>query len=41
MKYSGALIAVTDMVKRVEFYHDVFNLDVIADFRANFIKIVL
>lgn len=35
MKYSGTLIAVTDMAKSIIFYHDVLKLDVIADFGAN------
>ena len=35
MKYSGTLIAVTDMAKSIKFYHDVLKLDVIADFGAN------
>ena len=35
MKYSGTLIAVTDMAKSIRFYHDVLYLNVIADFGAN------
>lgn len=35
MKYSSTLIAVRDMEKSKQFYHDVLGLDVIADFGAN------
>ncbi|AET67310.1 lactoylglutathione lyase-like lyase [Desulfosporosinus orientis DSM 765] len=35
MKYTSTLIAVKDMEKSKQFYHDVLNLDVIADFGAN------
>ena len=35
MKYTGALIAVNDIEKSKQFYHDVLGLDVVADFGAN------
>ena len=35
MKYSSTLIAVKDMEKSKQFYHEVLDLDVIADFSAN------
>lgn len=35
MKYLGTLIAVTDMEKSKRFYHDLFGLNVVADFGAN------
>lgn len=35
MKYTSILIAVTDMEKSKQFYHDVLGLDVITDFGAN------
>ena len=35
MKYTGTLIAVTDMEKSKTFYHDVLGLTVTADFGAN------
>lgn len=35
MKYTSTLIAVKDMEKSKQFYHDVLNLDVITDFGAN------
>lgn len=35
MKYSSTLIAVKDIEKSKQFYHDVLDLDVIADFGAN------
>lgn len=35
MKYLGTLIAVGDMEKSKRFYHDVFGLNVVADFGAN------
>lgn len=35
MKYSSTLIAVRDMEKSKQFYHDVLGLDVIANFGAN------
>lgn len=37
MKYLSILIAVKDMEKSKQFYHDVLDLDVIADFGANVI----
>lgn len=35
MKYTSTLIAVRDMKKSKQFYHDVLGLDVISDFGAN------
>ena len=35
MKYTGTLIAVKDIEKSKQFYHDVLGLDVVADFGAN------
>ena len=35
MKYTGTLIAVKDIEKSRQFYHDVLGLDVVADFGAN------
>lgn len=35
MKYTGTLIAVKDIEKSKQFYHNVLGLDVIADFGAN------
>lgn len=35
MKYTSTLIAVADMEKSKQFYHDVLGLDVIADFGDN------
>lgn len=35
MKYTGTLIAVTDMTASKQFYHNVLGLDVAADFGAN------
>jgi len=35
MKYTCTLIAVRDMEKAKQFYHDVLGLDVVADFGAN------
>lgn len=35
MKYISTLIAVKDLEKSKQFYHDVLGLDVIADFGAN------
>ena len=35
MQYKGTLIAVTDMERSKRFYHDVLNMNVIADFGAN------
>ncbi len=35
MRYTSTLIAVSDIEKSKEFYHDVLGLDVIADFGAN------
>ena len=35
MKYTGTLIAVNDIEKSKQFYHDVLGLDVVADFGAN------
>lgn len=35
MKYSGTLIAVQDMERSKQFYHDVLGLNVTADFGAN------
>ena len=35
MKYTGTLIAVKDMGKSKQFYHDVLGLEVVADFGAN------
>lgn len=35
MKYTSTLIAVKDMEKSKQFYHDVLDLDVITDFGAN------
>ncbi len=35
MKYSGTLIAVSDMKKSIQFYEDVLNLKVVNDFGAN------
>ena len=35
MKYTGTLIAVKDIEKGKQFYHDVLGLDVVADFGAN------
>lgn len=35
MNYLGTLIAVSDMEKSKRFYHDVFGLNVAADFGAN------
>ncbi len=35
MKYIGTLIAVKDIEKSKQFYHDVLGLEVIADFGAN------
>ena len=34
-KYTGTLIAVSDMEKSKQFYHDVLGMDVAADFGAN------
>ena len=35
MKYTSTLIAVSDMEKSRQFYHDVLGMDVVADFGAN------
>ena len=35
MKYTSTLLAVTDMEKSKQFYHDVLGLDIVADFGAN------
>ena len=35
MKYTGTLIAVNDIEKSKQFYHNVLGLDVVADFGAN------
>ena len=35
MKYTGTLIAIKDIEKSKQFYHDVLGMDVIADFGAN------
>ena len=35
MKYKGTLIAVSDMEKSRQFYHDVLGMNVVADFGAN------
>lgn len=35
MRYTSTLIAVSDLEKSKQFYHDVLGLDVIADFGAN------
>ena len=35
MKYTGTLIAIKDIEKSKQFYHDVLGLDVVADFGAN------
>lgn len=35
MKYTSTLIAVNDMEKSKQFYHDVLGLNVVADFGAN------
>ena len=35
MKYTSTLIAVKDMEKSKQFYHDVLGLNVVADFGAN------
>ena len=35
MKYSSTLIAVADMEKSKQFYHDVLGMNVVADFGAN------
>lgn len=35
MKYTGTLIAVKDMEKSKQFYHDVLGMEVAADFGAN------
>ena len=35
MKYTGTLIAVQDMAKSKQFYHDVLGMEVAADFGAN------
>ena len=35
MKYTSTLIAVADMEKSKQFYHDVLGMNVIADFGAN------
>lgn len=35
MKYTSTLIAVKDMKKSKQFYHDVLGLNVVADFGAN------
>ena len=35
MKYTGTLIAVTDMTASKQFYHNVLGLDAAADFGAN------
>ena len=35
MKYTSTLIAVKDMDISKKFYHDVLNLDIVADFGAN------
>ena len=35
MKYIGTLIAVKDIEKSKQFYHDVLGLDVVSDFDAN------
>ena len=35
MKYSCSLIAVSDMEKSKQFYHDVLGMNVVADFGAN------
>lgn len=37
MNYKGTLIAVKDIERAKKFYHDVLNLEVIADFGANVI----
>ena len=34
-KYTGTLIAVSDMEKSRQFYHDVLGMNVVADFGAN------
>jgi len=35
MKYTSTLLAVRDMEKSKQFYHDVLGLDIVADFGAN------
>ena len=35
MKYTCSLIAVSDMEKSKQFYHDVLGMNVVADFGAN------
>ena len=35
MKYTSTLIAVSDMKKSKQFYHDVLGMNVVADFGAN------
>ena len=35
MKYTSTLIAVSDMEKSKQFYHDVLGMNVVADFGAN------
>ena len=35
MKYISALIAISDMKKSKQFYHDVLGMNVVADFGAN------
>ena len=35
MKYTCTLIAVRDMEKSKQFYHDVLGLNIVADFGAN------
>ena len=35
MKYTCTLIAVRDIEKAKQFYHDVLGLEVVADFRTN------
>ena len=35
MKYTGTLIAVKDIEKSKQFYHDVLGMEVVADFGAN------
>lgn len=35
MKYISTLIAVKDLQKSIQFYHDIFGLEVICDFGAN------
>ena len=34
-KYTSTLIAVSDMEKSKQFYHDVLGMNVVADFGAN------